>query len=56
MSDLDRPNGLVQWMVKLEAEAILLRGPLDDLAGTQQDSANPVVSFGGLIDQKNTRF
>ena len=54
MSDLDSPDGFVQWVVELEAEAVLLGRSLDQLARTEQDGAHPVVRFGGLIDEKNS--
>lgn len=50
MSDLDSPDSFLQRVVELEAEAILLGGSLNQLACTKQDSAHPVVRFGGLID------
>ena len=50
MSDLDSPDGFVKWVVELEAEAVLLRRSLNQLACTEQDGAHPVVRFGGLID------
>lgn len=54
MSDLDSPDGFIQWVVEFEAEAILLGGSLNQLTCTKQDGAHPVVRFGGLIDQKNS--
>lgn len=56
MCDLDSPDGFVQWVIELEAEAVLLGGSLNQLACTEQDGAHPVVRFGGLIDQKNSRL
>lgn len=56
MSDLDSPDGFVQRVVELEAEAVFLGGSLNQLACTEQDGAHPVVRFGGLIDQKNSRL
>lgn len=56
MSDLDSPDGFVQRVEKLEAESILLGGSLNQLACTEQDGAHPVVYFGGLIDQENSRL
>ena len=38
-------------MVQLEAEAVLLGGPLDELAGVEEDGAHPVVVLGRLVDQ-----
>lgn len=56
MSDLDSPDGFVQWVIELEAEAILLGRSLDQLACAEQDGAHPVVCFGGLVNQKNSRL
>jgi len=53
---LDGPDGLVQRVVELEAEAVLLGGPLDQLAGVEEDGAHPVVRLGGLVDQENPRL
>lgn len=33
ISDLDRPDRFVQWVVELKTEAVLLRGSLNQLAG-----------------------
>lgn len=43
ISDLDSPDGFVQWVVELKTEAVFLRGSLNQLAGIKQDGANPVV-------------
>lgn len=56
MSDLESPDGFVQWVIELEAEAVLFGRSLNQLASTEQDGAHPVVRFGGLIDQKNSRL
>lgn len=56
MSDLDSPDGFVQWVVELEAEAVLFGGSLNQLACAEQDGSHPVVHFGGLIDQKDSRL
>lgn len=53
MSDLESPDGFVQRVIELEAEAVLLGGSLNQLARAEQDGAHPVVRLGGLIDQKN---
>lgn len=50
MSDLHSPDGFVQWVVELEAEAVFLGGSLNQLARTEEDSAHPVICFGCLID------
>ena len=52
VSDLDGPDGFLQWVVELEAEAILLGGSLNQLACSEQNGAHPVICFGSLIDQK----
>lgn len=55
-SDLDGPDGLLQWVEELEAEAVLLRGPLDELAGVEQHRSHPLAVFVGFIDEKDARF
>lgn len=54
MSDLDSPDGFLQWVVELEAETVLLGGSFDQFACAEQDGAHPVVRFGCLIYQKNS--
>lgn len=56
VSDLNSPDGLVQRVVELEAEAVLLGGPLNQLARVEQEGAHPVVRFRGLIDQQDPRL
>ena len=45
---LARPDGLVHGMEKLEAEAILLRGSLYQLAGREDDRPDPVTALSFL--------
>lgn len=44
---LGGPDGLLQWVEKLEAEAVLLGGALYQLAGVEQDGAHPVTTLWG---------
>ena len=37
------PDALLQWVVQLEAEAVLLAGPLDQVTAREQDGAHPVA-------------
>lgn len=55
-SDLHGPDGLLQWVEELKAEAVLLGGPLDQLAGVQQHRPHPLTVFVGFIDEKDTGF
>lgn len=55
-SDLDSPNGLFQRVEELEAEAVLLRGPLDELAGIEQHRSHPLAIFMGFIDEQDAWF
>lgn len=43
-------------MKELEAEAILLRGPLDELAGIEQHGSHPLAIFVGFIDEQDPWF
>lgn len=56
MTNLDCPDRFFKWMVKLEAEAVLLGRSLDELACTEENSAHPVIRFGGLVNQKYSRL
>ena len=56
VSNLDCPDRFFKWMVKLEAEAILLGRSLNQLACTEKNRAHPVIRFGGLINQKYSRL
>lgn len=40
-------------MEELEAEAILLRGSLDELTGVEQHGTDPLAVLIGLIDQQD---
>lgn len=51
---LDGPDGLFKWVEELEAEAILLGGSLDELAGVEQDSPDPLAVLIGLIDEQDS--
>lgn len=55
-SDLDGPDGLLQRVEELEAEAVLLGGPLDELAGIEQHRSNPLAIFVGLVDEQHARL
>lgn len=55
-SDLDGPDGLLQRVEELEAEAVLLGGPLDELAGIEQHRSNPLAVFVGLVDEQHARL
>lgn len=50
---LHGPHGLVQRVEELEAEAVLLGGPLDELTAVQQDGAHPLAHRGGLVDEQH---
>lgn len=52
------PYRLVHRVEQLEAEAILLAGPLDNLAGRQQHRTDPVTALGlrTLVDKQQTRL
>ena len=39
------PDRLVHRVEQLEAEAVLLGGPLDQLAGAEDDGADPVATL-----------
>ena len=43
------PDGHVHGVEELEAEAVLLRGTLDQLARAQHDGADPVAALQGAI-------
>lgn len=53
---LHGPDGLVQRVEELEAEAVLLGGPLDELAAVQQDGAHPLAHLGRLVNEQHTRL
>ena len=53
---LHGPDGLVQWVEELEAEAVLLGGPLNELAAVQQDRAHPLAHLGRLVDEQHPRL
>ena len=53
---LHSPDGLVQRVEELEAEAVLLGGPLDELAAVQQDRAHPLAHLGCLVDEQHSRL
>lgn len=55
-SDLDGPDRLLQRVEELEAEAVLLRGPLNELAGVEQHRSNPLAVFVGFIDEQHAWF
>lgn len=40
-------------MEELEAEAILLRGPLDELAGVEQHRSHPLAVLVGFVDEQH---
>lgn len=50
LSDLYSPDGFLQRVEELEAEAILLRGSLNKLARIEKNGAHPVICFRSLID------
>lgn len=43
-------------MEELEAEAVLLGGPLDELAGVEQHRAHPLAILVSLVDQQHPRL
>lgn len=53
---LDSPDGLLQWVKELEAEAVLLWGPLNELAGIEQHCSHPLAIFVGFIDEQDPWF
>ncbi len=55
-SDLDSPDGLLKRVEELEAEAVLLGGPLDELAGVEQHRSHPLAVFMGFINEENAWF
>lgn len=55
-SDLDSPDGLLQWVEELEAEAVLLGGPLDELAGIEKHRPHPLAVLVGLVDEQHARL
>lgn len=55
-SDLDGPDGLLQWVEELEAEAVLLGGPLNQLAGIEQHCPHPLSVFVGFINEQDAWF
>jgi len=55
-ADLDSPDGLLQWVKELEAEAVLLGRPLDQLAGVEQHRSHPLSVFVSFIDEKDAWF
>ena len=52
-SDLDGPDGLLQRVEELEAEAVLLGGPLDQLAGVEQHRSHPLAVFVGFVNEQD---
>lgn len=44
------PDGLVHGVEQLEAEAVLLGGPLDELAGAEDDCADPVATLQDVTE------
>lgn len=51
---LDGPDGLLKRVEELEAETVLLGGSLDELAGVEQDSPDPLAVLIGLIDEQDS--
>lgn len=45
------PDGLLQRVEELEAEAVLLGGPLDQLARVEQHRSHPLAVFVGFVDE-----
>lgn len=43
-------------MKELEAKAVLLRGPLNQLAGVEQHCSHPLAIFVGFIDEQDPWF
>lgn len=43
-------------MEELEAEAVLLGRPLDELAAVQEDRAHPLAHLGRLVDEQGARL
>lgn len=50
-SDLYGPDGLLQRVEELEAETVLLRGSLNELAGIKQHCSHPLAILVGFIDE-----
>lgn len=50
-SDLYGPDGLLQRVEELKAEAVLLGGPLDQLARIEQHRSHPLAVFVGFVDE-----
>lgn len=50
-SDLYGPDGLLQRVEELKAEAVLLGGPFDQLARVEQDRSHPLAVFVGFVDE-----
>lgn len=55
-SDLDSPDGLLKRVEELEAEAVLLGGPLDQLAGIEQHCPHPLSVFVSFINEQDAWF
>lgn len=55
-SDLDGPDGLLQRVEELEAEAVLLGRPLDQLTGVEQHRSHPLAVLVGFVDEQDTRL
>lgn len=53
-TDLDSPDGLLQRVEELEAEAVLLGRPLDQLAGVEQHRSHPLAVLVGFVDEQDT--
>lgn len=50
-SDLYGPDGLLQRVEELKAEAVLLGGPFDQLARVEQNRSHPLAVFVGFVDE-----
>lgn len=55
-ADLDGPDGLLQRVEELEAEAVLLGRPLDQLAGVEKHRSHPLAIFVGFVDEQDAWF
>lgn len=55
-TDLDGPDGLLQRVEELEAEAVLLGGPLNELTGVEEHRSHPLAVLVGLVDEQDARF
>lgn len=50
-TDLYGPDGLLQRVEELKAEAVLLGGPFDQLARVEQHRSHPLAVFVGFVDE-----